>query len=127
MVTPRKRRALWEVLLKNVKPVPRKHWPKFSQDFAQMNDGLQKAVESAVMRATEIGTVDDWRWDPYDRVFRFVVRAVLRTNIQVAALDITTRFVFDPRQSWRGEIERVMIAAEEFVRNLRTSLERKYP
>lgn len=124
-MTTRKRRALWEALLKNVKPVPRKHWPKFSQDFAQMNDGLQKAVESAVMRATEIGTVDDWRWDPHDRVFRFVVRAVLRTSIQPGALDITTRFSFDPRESWRGEVERVMIEAEAFVRKLRETIERK--
>jgi hypothetical protein len=92
-----------------------------------MNDGLQKAVESAVMRATEIGTVDDWRWDPHDRVFRFVVRAVLRTSIQESALDITTRFAFDPRESWRGEVERVMIEAEAFVRKLRETIERKTP
>ena len=125
MVTARKRRALWEALLKHIKPVPRKHWPKFSSDFAQMNDGLEKVVGSAVLRATEIGTVDDWRWDPHDGVFRFVVRAVLRTKIQDAALDITTRFLFDPRQSWRGEVERVMIEAEAFVRQLRDTIERK--
>jgi len=125
MVTARKRRALWEVSLGFVKRVPKKHWPKFSSDFAQMNDGLEKVVGSAVLRATEIGTVDDWRWDPHDGVFRFVVRTVLRTKIQDSALNITTRFHFDPRESWRGEVERVMIEAEAFVRKLRETIERK--
>lgn len=126
MTKPR-RRALWEGLLSFVKPVPRKHWPKFSADFAQMNDGLKKVVESAVCKATEIGSIDDWRWDPHDGVFRFSVRAVMRTSIQPSALEITSRFLFDPRESWRGEVERVMIEAEAFVRNLRESIELKYP
>jgi hypothetical protein len=118
MTKPR-RHALWEALLSHVKPVPRKHWPKFVRaEFEQMNTGLKSAVESAVRRATEVGSVDDWVWDAYDGVFRFNVRVVILSKVRTAAITVTSRFIFDPRKAWRGEVERVMIEAEEFVRLL---------
>ncbi len=125
-MTARRRRALWEALLEHVGPrPPKKKWTKaVDPAFTRMADGLEKVVESAVCKATEDGSVRNWRWDPDDGYFRFEVYVVLRSKVATPAITVSCPFRLDPHYAWRDEVERVMIEAEQFVRLLRESIER---
>lgn len=123
----RRRRALWEALLEHAGPrVPANKWPQpIAAEFWRMSGGLKQTVESAVGRATQIGSLTDWEWNPRERVFQFDVRIVIKSPVTDTVVTTISRFYVNPRKAWVDEVERVMIETEAHARKLRVALDCK--
>jgi len=125
-MTARRRVRLWEISLKHAQQnrVVQKNWPKPpDSNFERMSTELQATVNTAVISVTDDAHIVDWMWNPYERRFDFVLLA--QTTFDGMPVGLKTCFFFDPRKAWRDEVERLMGDAEQHVRLLRETLERK--
>jgi hypothetical protein len=98
-----------------------KKWPAPTGDFEAASGMLEKTLASAVLDNTwDSSSLDEWAWDPYEQRFSFYVHSVFRMGETISshAVQIKSRFHFDPKGDLLKELDRVSEEIEKYSNNL---------